>query len=855
VTVPSFRIPLRFLRARDARTILTVVAIALGVALVCALDLVGRSMQRAFEEVIDTMAGRTSLEVSAGDGGLVPEAIAAEVAGVPGVELAVPVVRATAFPADGTGEALAVQGIDLVNDDALRIYEARDRVGQVIDDPVRFLAHPRAVILTRSFAARRGLEEGDSITLDTPRGRRTFSILALLEPSGIARVYGGNLVVMDVAAAEDVFTERGLVSRLDVVVARDRSVDAVRTAIEAALPAGLRVTTPAQRKVDLQRVMRSFGVLLDAIGLVGLVVAYLIAFNGVSSGFERRGWQLGVLAAIGARPRAIWREQMKEALLLGLASVALGVPLGIGLAWLLLPVIATATALNFNVIAPEARLVPGAASIATAVVLGIGATLLAAWLPATRVVRLGMAMTIGRRGAELSPARLGWTLPLVLGGAAAAAVAVETRAESVNVGLVATALVAAAIAAAASPLVQLVARAGLPLLARVAGASGRLAATGLRDHPRRVGLTTAIIAVGVAAVAWLWILARSFEGSVVAALGRAIQCDLVVTSTNIGSGFLEAPLAGEVLAHVRAVPGVQAVAGWRALEWPYRGEAIGLSAYDPVYFRNARFGEWALQHPAAEGAWERVARGEGVVVSTSFVRTFGTGVGETLALETPTGPLSLPILGVTIDFVSPKGTIEISRELFAARWRDASLTRTFVLADPAVGAADLRTRLAAALGTAFQVRILSAGELLDYFVAQVRRAFSVIPIVAGMVYLVILVGLASSLATSVLDRRHELAVVQAVGLRPSHARRVVVLESVVIGGVGLALAALGGMVLATMWVNHTFQLLLGWALDVRIPAHELVLLSLATLVVCYLASRAPARRAEHLEVAEALRND
>ena len=32
-----------------------------------------------------------------------------------------------------------------------------------------------------------------------------------------------------------------------------------------------------------------------------------IAFNAMSSGFERRGWQLGVLAAVGARPSAIWR--------------------------------------------------------------------------------------------------------------------------------------------------------------------------------------------------------------------------------------------------------------------------------------------------------------------------------------------------------------------------------------------------------------------------------------------------------------------------------------------------------------------------------------------------------------------
>src|SRR5262245_20840951 len=120
LSLPGFRIPLRFLRGQYGRTTLTVLAVALGVALVCALDLVTRSMQLAFDEIIDTMAGRTALEVSAGADGLVPEEVAAVIARVPGVELAVPVVRATAFATDGSGETLTVHGVDILNEDALR---------------------------------------------------------------------------------------------------------------------------------------------------------------------------------------------------------------------------------------------------------------------------------------------------------------------------------------------------------------------------------------------------------------------------------------------------------------------------------------------------------------------------------------------------------------------------------------------------------------------------------------------------------------------------------------------------------------------------------------------------------------
>jgi hypothetical protein len=175
---------------------------------------------------------------------------------------------------------------------------------------------------------------------------------------------------------------------------------------------------------------------------------------------------------------------------------------------------------------------------------------------------------------------------------------------------------------------------------------------------------------------------------------------------------------------VRAVPGVRAAAGWRALEWPYRGDVIGLSAYDAIYFRDRRFGEWPLHASSVPDPWDVVARGEGVVVSTSFVKSFGVGAGGTLELDTPTGPASLPIVG-------RHDRLRVAEGHDRARPRSlrAALARRDRHAH--VRAEDRRRRrggppprLAAALGTTFGVRILSARELMDYFVTQVRRAFS-----------------------------------------------------------------------------------------------------------------------------------
>lgn len=237
------------------RLLMTVLAVGCAVAPVCAVDLANRAVYAAFAEVIDTMAGRASLFVGAGDAGLVPEDVAARVAAVRGVALAVPVVSASAFLTYGSGQQLLVHGIDVANDDAVRVYEPDAPSESALQDPLLFLSQPDSVMLTREFADRHGLAEDDGIELQTPSGRKRFTIRGLLAPRGVGRVQGGNLVLMDIQAAERAFTKPGLVSRVDVVVDPDADLGAVSDELQRALPTGLRVERPAQRRVNLQRVI------------------------------------------------------------------------------------------------------------------------------------------------------------------------------------------------------------------------------------------------------------------------------------------------------------------------------------------------------------------------------------------------------------------------------------------------------------------------------------------------------------------------------------------------------------------------------------------------------------------------
>ena len=293
----------------------------------------------------------------------------------------------------------------------------------------------------------------------------------------------------------------------------------------------------------------------------------------------------------------------------------------------------------------------------------------------------------------------------------------------------------------------------------------------------------------------------------------------------------------------------------RVRDWPLAGSDIAFDALDPAYFLDAEMGQWPLTEARDDHVWEDVARGAAVVVSSNFVLNLGLGTGDTIHLDTPTGPLTVPIAGVTTDFASPRGTIKMSRALYAERWYDSQATHFFLRAAPGTDVGELRRRIARGLGAQYHLRILSAHELLEYFRSQVRRAFAPLDVLAGLILLVVLVGMGDTLAAGVLERTRDIGVMRALGAQRFHLRRLELAEALVPGLLGLGLALVCGLGLGELWVRGTFPDLLGWVLEARVPWVRLALVAAATLVVCVAASLVPGMQAARLDPGEAIRSE
>jgi putative ABC transport system permease protein len=662
---------------------------------------------------------------------------------------------------------------------------------------------------------------------------------------------------MDIAAAELAFTRPGLVNRVDVVVHREADVWNVADAITAILPPGLRVEAPAQRKADLQKVMQSIQIALQAVGYFGLVAAFLIAFSRLTAVFEARAWELAVLRAAGVRAGVVWWELTKESLAVACAGVLLGIPAGIGLGRLMLPIIATTTALSSKLIVANVEATVQWRSVLLAASVGVGAVFLAALLPAWRAARVPVVDSLRARRVELtSDATWGssWMRVLVL-VVAVLCLGLHIATESASVGLAATACCAVASAAFARPMLAWL---GGPLLLfgpRVFGAPGKFAIATLLASPRRTALAISTIGVGFGTVLWWWIVAASFERSVLEVMPGVLRGDLAVSSANIGAGYLEAPVDESLVSELTAIPGVRAAAGERAIDWALAGNMIAINAFDPAYFNDPAFGEWPLVGRHLPDAADAVARGEAVLVSENFVRHLKMGVGDVVTLETPTGPLQLRIAGVTRDFLSPRGTIEMSRETYRTHWRDPHLLRALVRIAPGEDQDRVKQAIAASLGRRYSLKIISIRDLIDWFVEQVHRAFAAFHVLGLLVLVLVMVGVGDALAAGTLERTRDFGVIRAVGIRRRLLARTVLTEALVLGLLGFALALALGSTLGLLWVTETFPALLGWTLVLDVPGARIAGVAVAILVACLLSGYVPAARAARLNPVVALRTE
>jgi putative ABC transport system permease protein len=231
---------LRDLVRRPLHTGLMVLGVALGVAVVIAIDLANTSAARGFERSTEAVTGRATHQVLGGPSDL-PQDVFRRIRVEAGLRASTPVVEGHAVALDLDRQPLQVLGLDPLSDAPFRHHLG----GTSLAEPgwARLFVDPGAAVIGSALAARYGLAIGDPLRLQVQDRIET------LEVAGIA--HGADtdeeaaletVVLLDVGGAQRLFRLGDHLSRIDLI-----ATDADLARIAPLLPEGTRVAPASEQ--------------------------------------------------------------------------------------------------------------------------------------------------------------------------------------------------------------------------------------------------------------------------------------------------------------------------------------------------------------------------------------------------------------------------------------------------------------------------------------------------------------------------------------------------------------------------------------------------------------------------------
>jgi putative ABC transport system permease protein len=777
----------QYARKHKLRTFLTTVGIILGTAVFVGMHTANQSVLAAFHQTVNRIAGGTQLQVTAGDTGF-DESVLEGVQAVPEVNIAVPVIEASANTELAGQGSLLILGVDMTGDQTLRDY-AMVADEAMVDDPLVFLAQPDSIIVADTFAKRNSLDIGSKLAMRTMEGEKQFTIRGIMKSGGLASAFGGNLAVMDIYAAQKAFGRGRRFDRIDITVKEGVSVEDAQRKLESVLGPGFQVESPSARGAQFESLSQLYSVSADLTSAFALFIGLFIIFNTFSIAVAQRRREIGVLRMLGSTRGQIRALYFGESILIGILGSCAGIGLGLLIARAMASFIGAYLGEVYGVAQRTEEIVANPALLFLALAIGVATSLIAAIVPARNAARVDPVRALHKGQAEMiseAENRTRRSVALVLLALSLAAIAVRPAPIVVYASFGLTIAAALLLAPSFSLLFTKLLR---PLLGAVFPVEGILAADSVTQSPRRTSGALSALMLSLALVIALGGLARASFHSITDWLDVAFNPDLfVATSEQITSRSFRFPAA--MRDDLASIPGIAEVQSVRTPRVLVHGTSVMIIAID------AESAGRRAPLPAVAGRndemYKAAAAGKGIIASENFVLLQHVNLGDILDIPSPDGVLRLPVVGIILDFSDQKGSLFMDRSLYIQHWHDDSVNVFRLYLDKGADPATVKTAILTKLGDRTRLFVIQNRELRAYILNIANQWFGIAYLQIAVAVLVAILGIVNTLTVSISDRRRELGIVQAIGGLRAQVRRMIWVEAVLIGAIGLALGLLLG---------------------------------------------------------------
>lgn len=851
------RIALKSASGNVLRLALTGLAVVLGVAFVAGTFVLTDSIDAAFDGLFaEANAGVdvyvnpvTEFELSGGSppgvdqsgGATLDEALLAEVQQVDGVADAIGLVEGIAPLVSPEGERIGGQGPPTLGfswageDGPITLREGQPPTG------------PDDVVIDVTTFEEEGFALGDSVTVLLADGPQEFTIVGASGFGEEDNLLGATTASFTLERAQEIFGKEGRFDQIAIAAADGvETLDLVEAVADVVASDDVEVVSVdeqiARQTAELNEGLAFLDYVLLSFAGVSLFVGAFLIVNTFTIIVAQRMREFALLRAVGASAAQLRWLVMIEAGAIGVLGGGIGLVAGIGLSEALRAVFG-----SFGAPFPDGGLVLAPRTFVASFGVAIVVTLVAALLPALRASRVAPVEALRGTGAADTD-HIGVRRTVVGLLVSAAGVAALVVGLAVDTSLNPVALVGGGVGGmfiGVALLAPWIVNPAVDVLGAVFGRSteAKLARRNAQRNPTRTSTTASALTIGVALVSFITVVAYSANASIAALFEEQYGADLTV-SVQGGFGTIPTAVAGEVA----DVEGVRSVNPVRLAQAAVPGEQGGFG--DFVNGVDATVVDDHLDLGVDPAALDELTRPDTVVVKQGVAEERGLAVGDTYRLSFPSrSDVPLEVVGIATAADVLDGGFIVDLGTYQDVVGGGSDQLVTVLLDEGAEVEQVQAAIEDAVADYPGTQVQTNNELLESIEEQV---FTFLAIVFGLLVLALLIafiGIANTLALSVLERTREIGMLRAVGMVRSQLRGIVYREAMLVSAFG----ALLGIVIGTLFGWALVTALADEGIEVLVvpPGNLLVYVVVASLAGV-LAALWPGYRAGRMNVLDAI---
>jgi len=785
----------RHLKRHPLRYALSFVSIAVAVALFVSLRVTQASIVETFRGNLDALAGGAAYSIHF-DAALTAASLSA-VEKLSGVRAA-PIVQGSGLLVHNR-RTVMVLGVDAKREAGLRRHQLVEGIEL---DLVALLTQPNTAVVPRRLALRHGWKLGSRFSMSGPAGAIEFTVGGLLKHEGPAAAMDGNVVFLDIAAAQRFCGREGLFDRIELALDPPATV----TSVEAALGPGYSVEPIGGRNPTFEYLYSQFQTILASVSLIASVIGLFIVYNTMSLSVVQRAKEIGTLRALGARRAEILLAFTGEAALLGVLASFVGAIGGRAIAGEALNRAFTTLTIMLEV--GDLRFVVPRDVWLLAPLLGTTAAVLGALVPARAAAGISPVSAM-RRGELERVLKLRSGPWFVLGLALIASCAVLVRHPDTEwtltvvgmlAGLLGVALIGPQLLIWISPVLRWFG-------ARLRSVPAILALDNIVKFPSRTSLTTVALGGSLGLVVAMAALIKGLELEVSRWMDNVLLFDFTVQTNDLfTSAYPTGSFSSELLDEAKAHPQCAEAYGVKIIRTPFLGDEILLIAFDAELFTDGRIARRIGGDPEAERRRAAALMAGKIDVSRNLARIRGIEVGDELELQTPAGPRRFEVAGIQTDYTWFRGCVLMERSVYRRLWGDSSLSYLDVRVKPGAVLEDCRADLAERWRDRHGLFVYRADQLKEHVKRFMREWFALGSLQLLLAVVVGGVGVANTLLVSLLIQTRQIGLLRAIGASVRQVQEMLGIEALLLGaGGGLAGCALGLAIVTLLMAPATIK--------------------------------------------------